>query len=132
MEKWVNLDGGNTYAIAVGRHYVVAACAVFYQYQHLGWFTMMTGFIALPYVVAMGGIIYYVRAEYKKDTCRKAALMLLSPNLPIFCDVLMPFYRIMGIVAYGSDHGRARVSSRGKPKERPGIRRFLSKFSKSS
>ena len=70
----------------------VQLCINFYQYKHYGWFTLMVGFIALPYLVAMAGVIFYF---HNKHSEKFLVSILFSPILPLGCDVFMPFYRIM-------------------------------------
>ena len=77
----------------------VQLCITFYVFGHMGWFSLMVGFIALPYVVSAVGIVYYACIEADGDGVSKgmkiALVVLLSPALPALCDVFMPFFRLV-------------------------------------
>ena len=73
----------------------VKLCYTFYHNGHYGWFQIMAGFIALPYVVAVGGVGYYGWRDKWFDCSNDMRCLLFPfcPVLPIFLDILMPFYR---------------------------------------
>ena len=85
----------------------VQLCITFYVFGHMGWFSLMVGFIALPYVVSAVGIVYYARSRARRsrkliynefaeadDWIISILFVLLSPVFPALCDVSMPFFRL--------------------------------------
>ena len=64
--------------------------ATFYQYNHTWWFRISLGMMVGQYLVAVAGIVYYLRKEQPDDL---GMLLLLAPLAPAFLDVLMFFYR---------------------------------------
>ena len=75
----------------------VNLAVTFYAFGHRGWFSMMAGFIAIPYVVALFGIRTYVQNEPAVSVhgVKKALFYIFLPVFPIFFDLLMPFFRQM-------------------------------------
>jgi hypothetical protein len=74
----------------------VVLCFTFYRYEHYGWFYIMAACIALPYVVAVVGIMRYLKKEREWDAYDICCLGLIFPVIPIsppFLDILMPFYQ---------------------------------------
>ena len=63
--------------------------ATFHQYNHTGWFTISLGMMVGQYLIAVAGIVYYLR----KEEPDRYTLLLLAPLAPAFLDVLMFFYR---------------------------------------
>ena len=68
-------------------------CWTFSRYGNHGWFSIMACFIAVPYIVAIGGIFYYWWTK-DADPFTRFFLVVLCPFLPIFFDVMMPFYKV--------------------------------------
>ena len=81
---------------------------------HYGWFSLIVTFLTLPQIVAMVGIVIFVKKEKPfgidwetgYDTGKKAIFFLTSPVWviagPLVCDVMMPFYRMLQ--TYLPDH----------------------------
>ena len=74
----------------------VVLCIAFYAFGHYGWFSIMIGCIALPYVVAMVGIGVYLRKERGWQLLALFnPIFPILPTAPFFLDLLMPFYKIL-------------------------------------
>jgi hypothetical protein len=81
----------------------VVLCIAFYTFGHYGWFSIMVGCIALPYVVAMVGIGVYLRKEVmggetfndERVICviQFSIFTIITTTAPFFLDLLMPFYK---------------------------------------
>jgi hypothetical protein len=58
------------------------------------WYKLTVAFVALPYFVALLGIFLYLKKDLKYGMCDLCLLIPILPFGPIFCDMIMPFYRV--------------------------------------